>query len=101
MKLYLVHCGFYDTELCDGLYEGHVNFFVAAASFEDARARAKEISEFKAKRMHVDGLQEVVAANGFKISLTEDAQFEGRTVVVNHKQRDLAPKPVQPLENRV
>ncbi len=100
MKLYLVHCGFYDTELCDGLYEGHVNFFVAAGSFEDARVRVKGIPEFRAKRMHVDGLQEVVAANGFKISLAEDTQLEGRTVVLNHKHRDLAPNATQPAENR-
>jgi len=40
MQLYLVHCGFYDVELCDGLYESHVNFFVAAKSFEDARVQA-------------------------------------------------------------
>lgn len=26
MNLYLAHCGFYDTEVCDGLYESHVNF---------------------------------------------------------------------------
>jgi hypothetical protein len=41
MFLYLVHCGFYDSELSDGLYESHTNIFVAAESFEDARARAK------------------------------------------------------------
>jgi hypothetical protein len=102
MKLYMIHCGFYDTALCDGLYEGHVNFFVAAESFEDARLRAKEIPEFAAKRMHVDGVQEVVAANGFKVSLTEDSALTGRTVVVNHKKRDLAPTPVQPpVEHRM
>lgn len=39
MKLFLVHCGFYDSDLCDGLYEGHVNFFVTADSFEGARAQ--------------------------------------------------------------
>jgi hypothetical protein len=92
MKLFLVHCGFYDSELCDGLYESHVNFFVAAESFEEARTRAKEIPEFKAKRMHVDGLQEVVAANGYKIQLTKDAALEDRTVILNNKHRDLAPK---------
>ena len=49
MKVYLVHCGFYDPELCEGLYEGHVNFFVAAESFDDARAKAKLIPEFKVR----------------------------------------------------
>lgn len=94
MKLYLVHCGFYDSDLCDGLYESHVNFFVAAQSFEDARAQAKQISEFQKKRMHVDGLQEIQSVNGFKISLSSEAELEGKTIILNHKHRDLAPKPV-------
>ena len=30
MKLYLIHVGFYDSGLMDGLYEQHGNFFVVA-----------------------------------------------------------------------
>ena len=41
MKLYMVHCGFYDADICEGLYESHVNYFVAAEDFAGARARAK------------------------------------------------------------
>ena len=90
-KLYLVHCGFYDNEICDGLYESHVNFFVAATNFEDARKKAKEIPEFQKKRMHVDGLQEIQAVDGFSIALTEDTQLAGQTLITNFKHRDLAP----------
>lgn len=93
MKLYLVHCGFYDSEVCDGLYESHVNFFVAADSFEAARLKAKEDPQFKGKRMHVDGLQEITAVDGFRIELTEDSSLQGKTVLLNNKHRDLAPKP--------
>lgn len=93
MKLYLVHCGFYDAAICDGLYESHVNYFVAAESFEDARARAKLIPEFAGKKMHVDGLQEISAVSGFRVSLQEDASLHGQTHILNHKHRDLAPKP--------
>lgn len=93
MQLYMVHCGFYDADLCDGLYEGHVNFFVAAESFEDARAKAKEIPEFKAKKMHVDGLQEIQAVDGYRLSLQKDASLSGKSRIVNVKHRDLAPKP--------
>jgi uncharacterized protein len=93
MKLYLVHCGFYDTELCEGIYESHVNFFVAAEGFEDARMRAKLLPEFKSKRMHVDGLQEISAVSGYNIVLSEDANLRGQTVIVSNKHRDLAPKP--------
>ena len=92
MKLYLIHCGFYDSELCDGLYESHVNFFVVGTSFEDARVRAKAIPEFKAKRMHVDGLQEVSAVSGYHVRLEESPELKGDTVVINNRHRDLAPK---------
>lgn len=93
MKLYLVHCGFYDNEVCDGLYESHVNFFVSAESFEEARAKAKALPEFQAKRMHVDGLQEIQAVSGFKVHLEHDLSLDGQTQIINFKHRDLAPKP--------
>lgn len=93
MKLYLVHCGFYDPAVCDGLYESHVNFFVAAESFEEARVKAKKLPEFQSKRMHVDGLQEIQAVDGFQIKLETDLSLENKTLIVNHKHRDLAPKP--------
>jgi hypothetical protein len=93
MKLYLVHCGFYDNEIGDGIYESHVNFFVSAESFEAARAQAKELPEYKVKRMHVDGLQEIQAVDGHRVTLVRDESMNGETVLVNHKHRDLAPKP--------
>lgn len=93
MKIYLVHCGFYDSDVCDGLYESHVNFFIGALSFEEARAKAKALSEFKNKRMHVDGLQEVSAVNGFVIELREDPSLNGQTILISQKYRELAPKP--------
>lgn len=92
MKLYLVHCGFYDLEICDGLYESHVNFFVVAESFDDARAKAKLIPEFRAKKMHIDGLQEIVAVGGHRIQLEEAFELQGETVILNHRHRDLSPK---------
>lgn len=98
MKLYLVHCGFYDADVCDGVYESHANFMVAAQSFEEARAKVKELPEFKLKRMHVDGLQEVAAVNGCRVSLEQDASLEGKTILVNHKHRDLAPKPTAQIQ---
>lgn len=93
MKLYLVHCGYYDSEVCDGLYEGHVNFFVSAESFEDARTKAKQIPEFQNKKMHVDGLQEIQTVNGFRVQLVYDASLENSTQIFNFKHRDLATKP--------
>lgn len=91
MNLYLVHCGFYDTQVCDGLYESHANFFVAAPNFEEARAKAKLIPEFKLKKMHIDGLQEIKAVDGNQVLLQADGSLNNQTVIINHKHRDLAP----------
>ncbi len=92
MKLYLIHCGFYDGEVFDGVYESHVNFFVAAESFEDARAKAKLNPVFHGKRMHVDGLQEISAVDGHRVVLEKDAALGGAGRVVGSRHRDLAPK---------
>lgn len=91
LKLFLVHCGFYDPTLCDGIYESHVNFVVAAHSFEDARVRVKTESDFKLKKMHVDGIQLIEAAQGYQVSLTEKPELAGKSVVISHRHRDLAP----------
>lgn len=96
MKLFLVHCGFYDMDLCDGIFEGHVNFFVVAENFEGARAKAKTIQDFQNKRMHVDGIQEIQAVDGYRVDVTADAGLDGKTVIVGSRHRDLAPKPKTP-----
>jgi hypothetical protein len=93
MKLFLVHCGFYDLGLADGIYESHTNFMVAAEDFEDARKRAKLINVFAEKRMHVDGLQEIEAVDGHRINLLLDAGLEGQSIIKSSRHRDLAPKP--------
>jgi hypothetical protein len=92
-QLYLVHCGFYDPELLDGIYESHVNLLVAAESFEDARARVKLHPDFQRKRMHVDGLQRIESVQGCHVELREDAALGGATRLSSHRHRDLAPKP--------
>lgn len=93
MKLYLVHCGFYDADLCDAIYESHVNFLVAAENFEDARGRAKLLPDFQKKRMHVDGVQEIEAVDGFRVEMKPDESLGGQTIVKSSRHRDLAPKP--------
>jgi hypothetical protein len=93
MKLYLVHCGFYDSELCQGIYESHVNFFVVAKDAEGARAKAKQLPDFAMKRMHVDGLQEIESVDGHRLTLNFEASLRGETRISAIKQRDLAPKP--------
>ena len=92
LKLYLVHCGYYDPGICDGLFESHANLFVVAADFESARAEAKKNVLFQQCRMHVDGVQEVAAVQGFEVLLREVSTLDGRSVITSHKHRDLAPK---------
>lgn len=92
MRLYLVHCGFYDLEISDGLYESHINMFVVAKNFEEAKLKAKSKPVFKNRRMHVDGLQEIVAVEGFRLSLYPDETLDFGDVLVSNRHRDLAPK---------
>jgi hypothetical protein len=95
MKLFLVHCGFYDPEVCEGQYEFHVNFFTAAEDAESARKKAKLIPEFTAKKMHIDGLREISAVDGYLISLAEEPTLQGETLVHGWKYRELAPQPIK------
>ena len=71
MSLYLVPFGFYDPNLSDGIYESHINLFVVASSFDEAKRKAKSNSEFKDRKMHVDGMQEISRVSGFDIQLIE------------------------------
>lgn len=92
LKLFLVHCGFYDESLFEGVYESHVNFFVAAEDFAEARAKAKLYPDFRAKKMHVDGLQRIDVVDGCRVELRPDDRLRGANAVVSHRHRDLAPK---------
>jgi hypothetical protein len=80
-KLYMVHCGFYDQGMCQGIYESHVNFFVVASDFKTAKARAKKLPEYIEKKMHVDGIQEITAIEGFRVNLVEDEALKGTSLV--------------------
>lgn len=88
MKLYLVHCGFYDMEICDGVYESHVNLLIVASSFEEAKKNIRENPEFKKKKMHVDGLQEISTVDGYRIEPVLDPFIEGKTIITSSRHRD-------------
>lgn len=93
MKLFLVHCGFYDPQVSNGLYEFHVNLLVVAESFEVARMKAKIEPEFIRKRMHVDGIQMIEAVKGYRLELSEDLALDGQSQITLKHHRDLAPAP--------
>ena len=72
MRLFLVHAGFYDENISGGFYESHTNYFIVATDVKDAKSKAKEIPEYKEKKMHIDGIKELDAVNGYKIILEKN-----------------------------
>ena len=72
MKLYLVHAGFYNSEIMGGLYEQHSNYFVVAKNLKEAKIKARKNLSFKKNKMHIDGIQEINAVDGYSINLIND-----------------------------
>ena len=92
MKLYLVHCGYYDLEISGGTYEFHTNYFVVAADPQAARLKAKSLEEVKSKKMHIDGLVEVSTVDGFRINLVEDSTLNSKSELKVITHRELSTK---------
>ena len=69
MKLFLVHAGFYDEKVSGGFYEPHTNYFIVAEGVKEAKKKAKEIPEYKEKKMHIDGIREIDSVDGYKVVL--------------------------------
>ena len=92
MKLFLVHCGFYDSQMQEGMYEHHANLFVVAQSFQEAREKAKQDTQFRKRKMHIDGIQMLEAIDGYRVALEEDASLEGKSDVQTDRYRGLAPR---------
>ena len=72
MKLYLVHAGYYNREIMGGLYEQHTNYFVVAKNLKAAKKKARLNLAFKKNKMHIDGIQELIAIDGYRIKLIKD-----------------------------
>jgi hypothetical protein len=97
MNLYLIHCGFYDDATSvGGVFESHTNFFLVAESPEAARRKAKAVDFFKARRMHVDGIQQIDAVDGYRVTLIPDAADAQASDIQSFQFRDLAPRQPQP-----
>ena len=78
MKLFMVHVGFYDLSIGEGIYETHLNYFLAAENAKDAKAKAQSLEEFKSKSMHIDGIKEINNVEGYEVILKEtDTTSEG------------------------
>lgn len=70
MKLFIVHAGYYDSEI--GIYELHTNFLVAATDVTEVKRAIKERDIFNKKNMHIDAVQEIDVVDGYRVTLVED-----------------------------
>ncbi|MCX6123959.1 MAG: DUF1543 domain-containing protein [Proteobacteria bacterium] len=86
MNLYLIHCGFYDDEISDGIYEFHVNIPVVAETTDGAKAKVRTNPAFQKKKMHIDGIQEIKTVDAFRIQLERSS--EASSVINNIPYRD-------------
>ncbi len=89
--LFLIHCGYYDTSLCEGAFESHINFYIVAQNIEEAKEKAKSTPFFKERKMHIDGIQQLEAIDGFRIELKEDKKLNGESIIHQNNYRQLAP----------
>jgi hypothetical protein len=85
MKLFLIHVGFYDPEIMDGLYEQHINYFVAAQNIKEAKKKAQLKSIYKRKKMHIDGIQELNVVDGFRVNLIPENN-DNDAVIYNYDE---------------
>ena len=69
MKLFMVHVGFYDDEFGEGIYESHINFFVAAGNAKSAKKKTMQMKKFRDKKMHIDGIKEISSVDGYEVNL--------------------------------
>ena len=59
MKLLMIHVGFYDPALDEGIHEFHTNYFVVASDTKSVKKELMFRKEFKSKRMHIDRIKEI------------------------------------------
>lgn len=88
MKLYFIHCGFYDEEISDGIYEFHIDIPVMATNVEEAKKKVRLNPQFSAKKMHIDGIQEIESVEGHEIAFVRKAETS-ESSVHNIRHRDL------------
>ena len=56
----------------NGLNVGCYNYFVVAKNLKDSIKKARQNSAFKKNKMHIDGIQELNAVDGYQIKLVKD-----------------------------
>ena len=85
----MVHVGFYDAEVGEGIYESHINFFIAASNAKSAKKKAFNMEQFKAKKMHIDGIKEISDVEGYKVVLEKSSTKNQSKVYSYHESKKL------------
>lgn len=88
MKLYFIHCGFYDEEISDGIYEFHINIPVIAGDVDEAKKKVSLVPQFISKKMHIDGIQEIKSVEGYAINFVKKGSDQDISIL-NIRHRDL------------
>jgi len=89
MNLYMVHVGYYDPSIGEGLYEVHMNFFTAAEDSKKAKENVLNLKEFQDKKMHIDGIKELSYVDGYSISLKEGENSKGGEILGYDESKEL------------
>ena len=89
MKLFMVHVGYYDKSIGEGLYETHLNYFVAAEDAKGAKKKAQQLSEFQERSMHIDGMKEISSVDGYRVTLEKDSESKPGEVISYDESKDL------------
>lgn len=85
MKLFMVHVGFYDAEVGEGIYESHMNFFIAASNAKSAKKKTFNLEQFRNKKMHIDGIKEISDVEGYKVIL-EKSPHKNKSKVYSYNE---------------
>jgi len=84
MKLFIVHAGYYDSEI--GIYELHTNFFVAAHDINWVKKEMSQKEIFRRKNMHIDAIQEIECVDGYRVLLTKDQHADTKLTSYDYTQ---------------
>ncbi len=89
MNLYIAHVGYYDSEV--GIYELHTNIHVVASDIKAARDIIKNKPIYQAKKMHIDGIEELLTIDGYNIEVTKNDSMPRVNRTFNHEDLKALP----------
>ena len=89
MNLFMVHVGFYDTSVGEGIYESHINYFTVAKDPKEAKQKILNLKEFKDMKMHIVGIKEISSVVCYKVFLEKDPSIKLGKIFSYDESKDL------------